>query len=525
MNNIPNELSGKDNTATYDDILNNTEIYEKILTLPDEIAISQYITSLRQVARQYKLTGDFDRLVHPYKEKALKVLKEQNAAKKKKDCYQTERPEWWDGNNVNEDIFCTQYLENHQLYCINNVFFDLNGEYNLSELSKEIYELIKPYVIRNIADRTKRIIEALKYKCYTPPPALNENVIHVRNGMLKIKNGKFRFYADKIFTMNRLDVDYKADAPKSDKWIEFLNQLLSEEDVMTLQEYMGYLLIPSTRAQKMLMIIGNGGEGKSRIGRVLYELMGNNNIVNGSISDLDNGSKARFSRVKLVGKMCMLDDDMDISALEKTDFLKQLISSEILLEIEPKGRPSFFAKLYSRIIAFGNSPLSSLYDRSRGFFRRQIILTAKPVSKNRVNDKYLSEKFISEIEGIFLWCLEGLERLIANDFEFTLSEEAKNNLVLAEREMNNIIPFLESEYNFKFDVSKQIHSREFYWAYTSWCSINGLSALSQKTFTSFLKANASEYGLSYSENCINNEGKRARGFIGAEYTYRPPKIY
>lgn len=52
MNNIPNELSGKDNTATYDDILNNTEIYEKILTLPDEIAISQYITSLRQVARQ-----------------------------------------------------------------------------------------------------------------------------------------------------------------------------------------------------------------------------------------------------------------------------------------------------------------------------------------------------------------------------------------------------------------------------------------------------------------------------------------
>ena len=72
MNNIPNELSEKDNTATYDDILNNTEIYEKILTLPDEIAISQYITSLRQVARQYKLTGDFDRLVHPYKEKALK---------------------------------------------------------------------------------------------------------------------------------------------------------------------------------------------------------------------------------------------------------------------------------------------------------------------------------------------------------------------------------------------------------------------------------------------------------------------
>ena len=41
-----------------------------------------------------------------------------------------------------------------------------------------------------------------------------------------------------------------------------------------MQEYLGYLLIPSTKAQKMLVMTGKGGEGKSRIGLLLKKLFG-----------------------------------------------------------------------------------------------------------------------------------------------------------------------------------------------------------------------------------------------------------
>ena len=44
--------------------------------------------------------------------------------------------------------------------------------------------------------------------------------------------------------------------------------------ILTLQEYLGYLLIPSTKAQKMLVMTGKGGEGKSRIGLLLKKLFG-----------------------------------------------------------------------------------------------------------------------------------------------------------------------------------------------------------------------------------------------------------
>ena len=63
LDKLKEELSA----VTYDDILNSTAPYEKILTLPDEFAVSQYITAFRQVAKKFKLTADFDSLVTPYR--------------------------------------------------------------------------------------------------------------------------------------------------------------------------------------------------------------------------------------------------------------------------------------------------------------------------------------------------------------------------------------------------------------------------------------------------------------------------
>lgn len=87
--------------------------------------------------------------------------------------------------------------------------------------------------------------------------------------------------------------------------------------------------------------------------------------------------------------------------------------------------------------------MNSLYDRSYGFFHRQIILTTKEKDKNRRDDPYLIEKLEAEKEEIFLWCLEGLKRLIKNDFQFTVSERAIRNLEKAMEEGDNAIPFMK----------------------------------------------------------------------------------
>lgn len=94
------------------------------------------------------------------------------------------------------------------------------------------------------------------------------------------------------------------------------------------------------------------------------------------------------------------------------------------MDLEKKGQQSYQADLRVRFLAFGNGTLQALHDRSFGFFRRQIILEARERDPSRRDDPYLADKLCSEKEGIFLWALEGLQRLIRNNFQFTLSQRA-----------------------------------------------------------------------------------------------------
>lgn len=143
--------------------------------------------------------------------------------------------------------------------------------------------------------------------------------------------------------------------------MDFLCGLLDFEDIQTLQEYLGYCLIPSTKAQKALFIIGNGGEGKSRIGVVLNEIFGSS-MLSGDFQRVEND---KFFRYNLQNKLIMNDDDMQLTALKSTGVIKNIIISEIPIDVEAKGHQSFPALLYCRFVCFGNGSPKNLYDKTR----------------------------------------------------------------------------------------------------------------------------------------------------------------
>ncbi len=112
--------------------------------------------------------------------------------------------------------------------------------------------------------------------------------------------------------------------------------------------------------------------------------------------------------------------------------------------------------VYARLIAFGNGGLHALYDKTDGFYRRQLILTTKDKVDGREDDPYLIDKLRKERDGIFLWALEGLQRLVSNNYVFTESVDAKQNLVDAQEEGNNILAFMKSEGYLQFEIGKKI---------------------------------------------------------------------
>ena len=121
---------------------------------------------------------------------------------------------------------------------------------------------------------------------------------------------------------------------------------------------------------------------------------------------------------------------------------------------------------------------------------------------------------IAETEGIMLWCLEGLHRLIAQDFEFTVSERMKKNLDEMKKNDNNIFDFYESSGYIRFEQNTYALSRQIYAAYKKWCDDNLEKPLSERTFSTQLKRDEKRLGIRYDKNLDASGGKKARGYHG-----------
>lgn len=424
-------------------------------------------------------------------------------------------PEWVDGKKINEVLFCREFLEEHPMVSVGGAFFTVEGLVSdENPLKKQIYDKIKYHITTGLWKKVSNLVEVLRMECCVDTLPLYEDRIHMANGTLFLNGG---FSAEKDFCRNRLPVAYNPDAAEPIQWLAFLSQLLYPEDIPTLQEFFGYCLIPSTREQKMLLLTGKGGEGKSRVGIVLQSLLGSN-MKTGSISKVENSP---FARADLQNMLVMVDDDMKMEALTQTNNIKAIVTAELPMDLEKKGQQSYQGDLRVRFLAFGNGTLQALHDRSFGFFRRQIILEARERDPNRKDDPYLAERLCAEKEGIFLWALAGLQRLIRNGFQFTLSDRASANMDAAVADGNNIVEFMKSQGYFQLKADSEVSSKDFYDVYRQWCEDNALNPLAQKTLCSYLKQNESLYNLEYTNKVHIGGGRYARGFLGIELLQRP----
>ena len=423
---------------------------------------------------------------------------------------------WVDSKGkVRETAYCQYLLEKHPMMCLKQKLFDQNGEVDEDALLYEVHSDLRDFVLDNLAKKEKQVLDALRIETYTPEWKPQLDRIHLQNGTYFLDERGF--VPEKELCLNRLPVEYQPDAPAPTKWLEFLDGLLIPEDILTLQEYLGYLLIPSTKAQKMLVMTGKGGEGKSRIGLLLKKLFGEASHSE-SILRIETN---RFASANLEYKLVMVDDDLNMVALPETRNIKSIVTAEAKLDLERKGVQSYQRDIYARFLCFGNGALTSLYDHSDGFFRRQLILTTKDKPADRTDDPFLVEKMCAELEGILLWCLEGLHRLVQNDFRFTVSERAAANVDTIKRSSNNVIDFMESEGYFRFKADYSISSKEFYDIYKQWCEDNACHSVSAIRFSAELRQNDRRYNLEATNNIYLPGGRRVRGFVGIEPLVHP----
>lgn len=410
---------------------------------------------------------------------------------------------------LNEPLICEALAKTNNLVYCGGKYYNEDGEVDVYEIRRAISELLVKFGLTEwVNKRTTSILASMQD--FTPYDKLKVKpyVIPLINGDLHyLGENEFKMYEEKKHSLYRLNVELKKEkieTPYFDKW---LTELIYEEDIPLVQEMLGYFLLPTTKAQKCFVFLGGGGNGKSIWGYLLESMFGKSYTA----TPLHQLEENKFSLSELRNKLVSYDDDLGKTGLKSTETFKKVVSATAEIRTEEKYAHAIFVPIYARIIASSNYMPTSLYDDSDGFFRRIIGIQVKPRPEDRVDITDLHERVAREKEGILQWALEGLARLVMNNYKFSESERSKDLLYTTRDGQNNIKAFVDDD--LIFDTKLSITSKDLYKAYQLWCRDNGEDYHSATRFKAYFKDKMNE--LNIKDTCnVKTETGHARGFLG-----------
>lgn len=310
---------------------------------------------------------------------------------------------------------------------------------------------------------------------------LNPNpfIINVRNGLYNVIEDILTPHTPEYCSTVQLSVTYDKDA-KCPLFRKFLEESMhgDMEQVALIQEMLGYFLIPVNSAQKCFVIVGVAGAGKSVLLRVLNEiLLGRQNVSNVSWQALNE----RFKTAELFGKLANIFADLPTKNIDDNGIFKALVGEDYLT-VEKKNKNPFSFQSCARLLFSCNSIPKNYGDRSDGFYRRLIIMRFNNTVPVEKRDPDLIDKFRAEADGIFLFALEGLKRLMGNHYQFGETQVNRDELQQYREDSDSVLSFVKECCVVKPGGADAVGSTELFNAYKKYCEECGLKPYSQKAF-------------------------------------------
>lgn len=395
-----------------------------------------------------------------------------------------ELADWYEMTERGGLRFLPGILANHMaknvdaFYGAGSYFFYENGVYNsqedLAAQAKVREFLIARYSTMNaitdaVGQWRMQIRKAVR--------EINSNpfIINVRNGLYNVLDGSFKPHTPEYYSTVQVGATYDPTA-KCPQFMKFLEGIVPGNEVPLLQEIFGYLLIPVNKAQKSFVFVGAANAGKSTLLSIAQEiLLGSDNVSNIPWQSLSD----RFKTAELFGKLANIFADLPSKSIDDNGMFKAL-TGEDYITAERKNKDPFSFRPYARLLFSCNEIPKNYSDRSDGFYRRLIIIRfdkSVPASKR---DPNLREKLAVERDGIFMWALEGLQRLMENSYIFTETDRTRNEILRYKVESNSALMFLEE--CCEIDENGECVREELFQRYKDYCNKNGMKSLSQTNF-------------------------------------------
>ena len=286
-------------------------------------------------------------------------------------------------------------------------------EMNTKELS---FRLSNSARLGGVIKRARALLEKPESYFETDP-----DFVACKNGMLRMSDRKLMEFDPKYRVRNKLAVEYKPNAKCPRFQDKLLGEALEPYQIETAQLWCGMALLGKNVSQKILLVLGTAGGGKSTFVKCITGIIGEDNIAELKPKLLE----AQFSLYPFLDKTLLIGPDVspDFLATESASRLKSLTGGDTLeAELKHKNERVHLIGNLNVVITCNSGVVVHIKKDVEAWGRRLVILSYnKP--KPEHDDKELFDKIMKEeASGILNWMLDGLEKLKAKDFDLALND-------------------------------------------------------------------------------------------------------
>lgn len=378
----------------------------------------------------------------------------------------------------------------------------INGRFLLQQIAEQLYNERD----NSRLAKSKEVLETVK-NILTPKMTeidLNADpgIINCKNGLLDIKTMTLLLHTPERIDLYQINASYNPEAT-CPEFMKFLEEVIVDKNFRTdyelikiIQEFIGYCFYTAIPFHEALIFYGKGSNGKSALINVIC------NLFHGLVSNVNFEiiGHDRFATADIAGKLLNISSEISMYTQLKDGDIKSIISGDTQ-RAQRKFESAFdFKPSAKHIISTNNLP--STADISFGYFRRfkvipfrQTFLTEQELTELSKTDSeektkfkavkpFLEKKLLNELDGIFLWVVQGLKRLLENN-SFTYSEQIEEMKEIFKIRSTSVKSF--SEKYFIESSTDNLLLQEAHKKYIGYCQECTIPPLSIRKFSETLR--------------------------------------
>ena len=266
------------------------------------------------------------------------------------------------------------------------------------------------------------------------PPLSDYKYIPVSNGVYNIETKQLEDFNPDFIITSKIKTSYNPLAKKPilggwfdfDKWLDTL-ACNDKELVTLLWQVMNEAINPNRTRKKMVLLVGDGNNGKGTFQALLENLIGRENISN---LKPDQFGK-EFYLGALEGKVCNIGDDISNKYLDEVSDLMSVVSGDPV-QVNKKGKQPIEAR-FKLLCIFSGNDLPSARNKTTGWYRRLCIIPFNADFNGETERPEIKDEFIKD-KSLLEWVLFQVLNMV--DFDKFIEPKAVKKM-LTEYQNNN----------------------------------------------------------------------------------------